>query len=281
MGHRELPAIVLKGRSNYGNPQRARALAEGVAEDEDLELRAASRVYLANFFVRCPHRDLQGFGGALADRDPALAAARERIACSGECDIRACRRERGGACGYLSRVDALGSARVVSINHALLLSWPGRYGSIDRLVVDEAHELVGEGDRAFGETVAAVDVRQILRRVDLDPRRGAIGVLAARAGRSDRLEEGERLVRQALGASERFGEALEAVLGAQEKIVPPESLIGEADPWAAAVGAAEVLVAGLGGLATWLEAVVPGVTASASMGAVSYTHLTLPTICSV
>jgi ATP-dependent DNA helicase DinG len=269
LGHAELPAIVLKGRSNYGNPQRARTLAESMSDEEGLALRAASRVYIANFFRRCPRRDLQGFGGILADRDPALAVVRERIACSGECDVRACRREPGGACGYLSRVDALGTARVVSINHALLLSWPGRYGTIDRLVVDEAHELVGEGDRAFGETVGAGDVRQILRRIDLDPRRGAVGVLASRAGRADRLEEGQRLVRQVLSASEHFGDSLEGPLGGQERIVPPDSLITESDRWAPCVVAAEALVASLGALLAWVEAILPSVPVGGPRGGVS------------
>ncbi|MDG2307284.1 MAG: helicase C-terminal domain-containing protein [Candidatus Binatia bacterium] len=260
LGVPPLPAVVMKGRANYGSPSRARDIALGRADVGLEELTSSARLFLVSYFARCPNRDLQAFGGWLATRDPGLRTVRERIACSGDCDIRVCRSEPGGACGYLSRVDALADAGVVSINHSLLLSWPGRYGAIDRLIIDEAHELVGEGDRAFAENLQARDIRGALRRVRTHPKRGLVGVLAVRAGRRDILDEIDELIEQIDIWVDDVGARLVAAIGDQESTVPPSSLHPPEGPWvdlSVAVERLVIQVARLGGL---IEEVAPSNT---------------------
>ncbi len=257
LGVPPLSAVVMKGRANYGSPSRARDIALGVADVGLEELSAASRLYLVSYFTRCPHRDLQGFGGWLAEGDAALRLVRERIACSGECDIRVCRSERGGACGYLARVDALSDAAVVSINHSLLLSWPARYGAIDRLIIDEAHELVGEGDRAFAENLQARDLRGALRRVRTHPKRGLVGVLAMRAGRREVLDDIDEIMELVEIGIEDVGARMVAAIGDQESAVPEGSLLPTDGPWVDLSIAVERLVRHLGRLAERIDEVAP------------------------
>lgn len=257
LGVPPLPAVVMKGRGNYGSPSRARDIALGVA-DVGLEgLSAAARLFLVSYFTRCPHRDLQAFGAWLAARDSNLLQVRERIACSGDCDVRVCRSEPGGACGYLSRVDALGSAGVVSINHSLLLSWPARYGSIERLVIDEAHELVGEGDRAFAENLQARDLRGALRRVRTHPKRGLVGVLAVRAGRRELLDSIDETMERIDIAIDDVGARLVATVGDQETTVPSGTLLPPEGPWVDLKIAVERLVAHVSSLASMIDEVAP------------------------
>jgi len=257
LGVPPLPAVVMKGRANYGSPSRARDIATGVSDAGLEDLGIAARLFLVSYFARCPLRDLRSFGGALAERDPFLHLVRERIACSRECDFRVCRREPGGACGYLARVDALAGAGVVSINHSLLLAWPSRYGPIDRLIIDEAHELVGEGDRAFAENLQARDLRGALRRVRTHPTRGVVGVMAARAGRPDLLAEIEEAVGRIEGDVDEVGARLVAVVGDRESVVPAGTLLPLAGPWTDLSVAVERLALEVGGLAARIDQVAP------------------------
>jgi len=257
LGAPPLRAVVMKGRANYGSPSRAREIALGVADVGLEDLSAAARLFLVSYFARCPLRDLTAFGGWLAARDPGLGTVRERIACSGECDVRVCRGEPGGACAYLSRVDALADAAIVSINHSLLLSWPGRYGPIDRLIIDEAHELVGEGDRAFAENLQARDLRGAVRRVRTHPKRGLVGVLAVRAGRREILDEIEDLVARIELGVDGVGVRIGAAIGEQESAVPPASLLPPDGPWVELLRAVEGLVRDLARLAASIDEIAP------------------------
>lgn len=257
LGVPPLPAVVMKGRGNYGSPSRARDIALGISDVGLEDLSPAGRLFLASYFARCPHRDLQGFGGRLDERDPALRSVRERIACSGDCDVRVCRSEPGGACGYLARVDALSDAAVVSINHSLLLSWPARYGSIERLIIDEAHELVGEGDRAFAENLQARDLRGALRRVRTHPKRGLVGVLAVRAGRQDVLDDIDELMALVEMDVDEVGARLVAAVGEQESTVPPGSLLPPEGPWVDLSVAVERLGRHVGRLAECIDVLAP------------------------
>lgn len=257
LGVPPLPAVVMKGRANYGSPSRAREIALGVVDVGLEDLSAAARLFLVSYFSRCPQRDLQGFGGWLAAREPGLGQVRERIACSGECDVRVCRSEPGGACGYLARVDGLQNAGVVSINHSLLLSWPARYGAIERLIIDEAHELVGEGDRAFAESLQARDLRGALRRVRTHPKRGLVGVLAVRAGRREILDAIDESMEQIDIAIDDVGARLVATVGDQETAIPAGTLLPPEGPWVDLKIAVERLATHVSDLASQIDEIAP------------------------
>lgn len=217
------PSLVLRGRANYGSPRRMRGL---VAEPDafGLPLAPPSRAYVASWVARCSDRDLQGFGGWLAGRDPALRGARERVACDLDCDEDRCRSEDGGPCAYLRRVDELRHAAIVSINHALLLKWPQRYGPIERLVIDEAHELANEADRSFSEEIAARELRGWLRRLEGSAgRTGMLGALAVDEAGIEVARRASGLARESSVAIEEAGRALATVAASGEVAVPPQA----------------------------------------------------------
>jgi Rad3-related DNA helicase/DNA polymerase III epsilon subunit-like protein len=215
-------ALVLKGRINYGNPLRVRQVSEHPEEMGLGDLSPAARLYTASFLSRCAERDLQSFGGWLLHNDPSLREVRDRIACQPECDERACRSARFGPCSYLRHVDALAHAALVSINHSLLLRWPARYGAIPHLIVDEAHELAAEADRAFSEEVRSGEIRGWLARLSERRRAGLVAVLGLRAGdlaASSRIAE---LARRAEEDTEEVGRALFDAAGEHPAAVPRE-----------------------------------------------------------
>lgn len=238
------PALVLKGRVNYGNPRRARLLCE---RPEDLglgDLSTTSRLYTASFFDRCPGQDLQSFGGWMLHNDPGIREIRDRITCQPDCDERLCRTARGGPCSYLRHVDALGQAAIVSINHSLLLRWPARYGPIDHLVIDEAHELAAEADRAFSEEVRAVELKALLGRLSERRRAGLLAAAGLQAGNlaaSGRLAD---LARRAEDEIEWVGQTLREAGGDQPAAVPR---LDGTTPTRAAWARASERVAGLAG----------------------------------
>ena len=75
LGLPEQPALVLKGRANYGCAARATELALRPGDFGFGGLSAAARLYLTSYFARCPTRDLQSFGGWLLAQDATCAAS--------------------------------------------------------------------------------------------------------------------------------------------------------------------------------------------------------------
>ncbi|MFM7142160.1 MAG: helicase C-terminal domain-containing protein, partial [Alphaproteobacteria bacterium] len=233
-------ALVLRGRANYGSPRRMRSL---VADPRafGLALAPASRAYVASWGARCAGRDLQGFGGWLGSRDLALRAARDRVACDVDCDEDRCRADEAGPCAYLRRVDELRHASIVSINHALLLKWPQRYGPIERLVIDEAHELANEADRSFSEEIAARELRGWLRRLEgAGGRTGMIEALAIDEAGIDAARRAAGLAAENALAIEEAGGALAAVAASGEVAVPPGAVALDARWQSAADGLARL-----------------------------------------
>jgi Rad3-related DNA helicase/DNA polymerase III epsilon subunit-like protein len=244
------PALVLKGRANYGSPRRARDLAARPADFGFGALSAAGRLYLTSAAGCMAERDLQSFGGWMLSRDRLLFAVRDRLACSTECDERACRTAADGPCGYLRRVDALGDVSLISTNHALLLRWPARYGAIGRLIIDEAHELASEGDRAFGEEIDARALRAWMEQLGGGGRGGIVGALGLGA------DEGPDASLAVLGceaAIEEVGVALLRVAGSREQIVPAPGTAASSEAWEEAARAVERLADQLTALGAMLD----------------------------
>jgi len=256
LGLPEQPALVLKGRANYGSAARAEELARRPGDFGFAAMSPAARLYLTSYFVRCPERDLQAFGGWLLAQDGGLRGIRDVLACSSDCDERACRAVSGGPCAYLRRTDALGEATVVSINHSLLLTWPGRYGPIDRLVVDEAHELAHEGDRAFREEVGSRELRQWLGQVSGAGRGGLLWALGMVAGQEVALRRALERARRCEQAVEACGRALLPVCGQGETLVPRPDATAKHPQWANAARAACDLAESLVGLGEEIERLV-------------------------
>ena len=238
------PALVLKGRANYGCAARATELAEHPDDFGFGAMPAAARLYLTSYFARCPERDLQSFGGWLLAQEPSLRGLRDVLACSSDCDERSCRAMANGPCAYLRRVDALGDAAIVSINHSLLLTWPARYGAIDRLVIDEAHELAQEGDRVFREEIGSRELRQWLGQVAGGGRGGLLWALAA-AQEPLILRRALDLARRCELAIEACGRALVPVCKDGETLVPTPAVAARHPQWSHAARSACELAASM------------------------------------
>ncbi len=258
LGLPEQPALVLKGRANYGCGARAGELARRPGDFGFAGLAPAARLYLQSYFARCANRDLQSFGGWLLAQDPSLRGIRDVLACSSDCDERACRAVLDGPCAYLRRIDALGDATIVSINHSLLLTWPGRYGTIDRLIIDEAHELAQEGDRAFREEIGSRDVRQWLAQVSGHGRGGLLWALGLGAAQDVALRRALELARRCELAVEACGRALLPLTGQGETLVPPPALTARHPQWTVAARSACDLAESLVGLGEEIERLVGG-----------------------
>ncbi|MBM4243654.1 MAG: hypothetical protein FJ148_07555 [Deltaproteobacteria bacterium] len=246
------PALVLKGRANYGCAARANELAEHPGDFGFGTMSGAARLYLASYFARCPTRDLQSFGGWLLAQEPALRGLRDVLACSSDCDERACRAMASGPCAFLRRIDSLGDAAIVSINHSLLLTWPARYGAIDRLVVDEAHELAQEGDRVFREEIGAREVRQWLAQVAGGGRGGLLWAVCA-AQEAAALRRALELVRRCETAVDACGRALAAVCKDGETLVPTPAVAARHPHWSQAARSACELAASMVDLGEEIE----------------------------
>jgi len=247
------PAMVLKGRANYGCAARAVELALRPADFGFAGLAPAARLYLTSYFARCPARDLQSFGGWLLAQDQNLRGIRDVLACSLDCNERVCREMTNGPCAYLRRVDALGDAAIVSINHSLLLTWPARYGAIDRLIIDEAHELAQEGDRAFREEIGSRDVRQWLGQVSGAGRGGLLWALGAAGDQQIAVRRALESARRCELAVEACGRALLPVCNQGETLVPPPTISARHPHWSHAARAACDLAESLVGLGEEIE----------------------------
>jgi ATP-dependent DNA helicase DinG len=252
IGVPEPRAVVMKGRANYGNAARAREIAARPEAFGFASLSEAGRLYLTTFFARCPERDLHALGGWLLHQDDALWAIRDRIACHADCNETACR-ALATQCAYLQRVDALDSAQIVSINHSLLLKWPERYGPISRLIVDEAHELAAEGDRAFAEEVGSRDLRPML--VQLAPTGSGGLVLALGHGAGDPAlgrragDLARRLERRLASLGDRLFEAVQR----EGPVVPRSGTEVQGGAWAKAARSITEFAAELESFAEMLE----------------------------
>jgi ATP-dependent DNA helicase DinG len=246
-------ALVLKGRVNYANPWRARQLSESPEELGLGDLSPSARLYTASFLSRCGGRDLQSFGSWLLHNDPGLREVRERIACQPDCDERACRIAPGGPCSYLRHVDALARAALVSINHSLLLRWPARYGPISHLIVDEAHELAAEADRAFSEEVRSGELRGWVARLGGRRRAGLAAALGLRAGDLPEANRIAELARVLEADVEEVGARIRAAAGDNPVAVPRDDGLPVSPAWRRAAEHLGILAVRLGELGERLE----------------------------
>jgi ATP-dependent DNA helicase DinG len=250
------PALVMKGRVNYGNPRRARLLSERPEELGLADLSTSARLYTASFFARCPAQDLQTFGGWMLHNDPGIREIRDRIACQLDCEERLCRTARDGPCSYLRHVDALGHAAIVSINHSLLLRWPARYGPIDHLIIDEAHELAAEADRAFSEEVRAVELKALLGRLSERRRAGLLAAAGLQVGNPQAAGRIAQYARRAEDEIEEVGRSLREAGGEQPASLPRADGPARGAAWLRAAERVAGLAAGLVEIAEGLDDLV-------------------------
>ena len=153
---------VLKGQTNYLCRRRAlevTTVSEGMGWDE-----RAPRAYLRAFLRRSPDGDLDSLSYWFRAHFPAL----EELTLSA-------RSEAGttlgvkcphyARCFYHSAVAQAANADVLVVNQALALNWPARYGALEHVIVDEAHELEDTATSAWTLELSHATVGRLMQRL--------------------------------------------------------------------------------------------------------------------
>jgi ATP-dependent DNA helicase DinG len=163
---------VLKGQTNYLCRRRAlevTAVSEGMGWAE-----RAPRAYLRAFLRRSPDGDLDALSFWFKDHFPAL----EELAVSARSESSTTLGSKCphyARCFYHSAVAQAASADVVVVNQSLALNWPPRYGPLDHIIVDEAHELEDTATSAWTIELSQTSLGRLMQR--LTGPRGAAGLL--------------------------------------------------------------------------------------------------------
>ncbi len=122
------------------------------------------RLFLHNWSQRVSSGEVEDVSSWLREKYPGLDYLLYRIRCRREeCLRQECPYFRN--CFYQSKVAEMQTAQLVVINHSLLLTWPPSYPEINRLVIDEAHQLEEKTFDAFTEKVDSEEIKGMLNRL--------------------------------------------------------------------------------------------------------------------
>jgi DNA polymerase III epsilon subunit family exonuclease len=145
----DLRAVVLKGMNNYACIRKIREimpLFDGYMYSDDTKELFAS-AFLTRWMLATSEGEIEELPRPLHEFPVIQAAARDARA-----DFRDCERHKCNfyeQCLYFKKQWESASAHILAVNHSLLLTYPKSYPEFDRLVVDEADEIVQESIEAF------------------------------------------------------------------------------------------------------------------------------------
>jgi ATP-dependent DNA helicase DinG len=151
----------MKGISNYACRRRVEEEAENPGGD--LETRLA-RSYLLNWVRRTTTGVLDDISYWFRFNNPNLNTLISMVGCrredcyGHECSLKS-------ECFYRRKIEMMQKAHLCLINHSLLLTWPGSYPEIKRLIIDEAHVLEEKSFEAFTREVSSLELSQLLGRL--------------------------------------------------------------------------------------------------------------------
>ncbi|TAE31673.1 MAG: DEAD/DEAH box helicase [Candidatus Kapaibacterium sp.] len=150
----ELKAVVLKGMNNYACLRKIREimpLFDGyMYADNEKELYSAA--FLTRWMLATNEGEIEELPRPLHEFPVIQAVARDARA-----DYRDCNRQECSffeQCLFFRKQWEAASAHILAVNHSLLLTYPKSYPEFDRLVVDEADEIVQESIEAFSDVAA-------------------------------------------------------------------------------------------------------------------------------
>jgi DNA polymerase III epsilon subunit family exonuclease len=150
----ELRAVVLKGMNNYACIRKVREimpLFDGYMYADNIK-ELYSAAFLTRWMLATEEGELEEIPRPLHEFPVLQAVARDARA-----DYRDCTRHECNffeQCLYYKKQWEAASAHILAVNHSLLLTYPKSYPEFDRLVVDEADEIVQESIAAFSNTAA-------------------------------------------------------------------------------------------------------------------------------
>jgi len=151
----------MKGISNYICRRMVEEEAAGMAAD--LETRLA-RTYLANWARSSTSGEAEDISFWFKINYPALEALVNRARCRKEdCAGKDCSYLE--SCFYHRKVKAMKNSHICTINHSLLLTWPGNYPEMERLIIDEAHALEEKSFQAFTRELDSYELGHFLGRL--------------------------------------------------------------------------------------------------------------------
>lgn len=166
----------MKGMSSYAC--RARLLEETgpVVAGGGLEPRLA-RAYLLNWMRRTPSGELEDLSYWFRVRYPTLSRLVEQVRCRREeCPGEECPHYRG--CFFRKKIREMKASDLCTINHSLLLTWPGHYPRVQRLVIDEAHTLEDRAFEAYTREVSSGELNYLCSRLVQKKDKGYLNYLS-------------------------------------------------------------------------------------------------------
>ena len=166
----------MKGISNYACRRRIEEEIENPGGDLKTKL---ARNFLLNWARRTITGVLDDISYWFRLSNPALSILISMIECCREdCDGDDCSFK--DECFYRRKVAKMQKAHLCLINHSLLLTWPGGYPEIRRLIADEAHVLEETSFGAFTREISSLELNQLLGRLIRDGNKGFLHYLLFR-----------------------------------------------------------------------------------------------------
>lgn len=163
----------MKGIGNY--ICRRRAEEESTIPGNGLETQLA-RAFLSNWTRRSSSGEDEEITYWFKQNNPYLNRVLNSLRCSREdCAGPECGFYR--ECFYHRKVRAMQRSHLCTVNHSLLLTWPGNYPQIKRVIIDEAHALEEKAFEAFTRELSSFDLTQFLDRLVQGESRGYLHYL--------------------------------------------------------------------------------------------------------
>ena len=163
----------MKGISNY--VCRRQVEEEAGIPGHNLETQLA-RCYLLNWAILSTSGELDDISYWFKLKNTYLYRLTHAMRCRREdCAARECNFDK--VCFYNRRVLEMRRSHLCTINHSLLLTWPGGYPEIKKLIIDEAHALEDKAFEAFTREISSYELENTLDRLSHGENRGYLNYL--------------------------------------------------------------------------------------------------------
>lgn len=167
---------LIKGKSNYLCFDRF----EDIDYPNDMK-SLIGYIYLKRLITEKSFGDIEEINYLIKEKFN-LSDLLDQCFCDSElCDVDNCKYR--DMCYYASKVEALKEAKLIVVNHSLLVKWPYQsVAPLENIVIDEAHNLVQEAYEAFEESLLSYELHKFLTEIyDEEGKNGFLYYLSLRA----------------------------------------------------------------------------------------------------
>lgn len=171
----DLHAVVLKGMSNYACLRKineAMPIFESFMYADNPD-EAFAGAFLTQWILQTREGEIDELPRPLFGDFPIV----QRVSSEARADFRDCTRHECSffeQCFYFKKQWESSSAHILAVNHSLLLTYPKSYPEFNRLVVDEADEIISEAIEAFSYVASLSQMTDVYNRL-----RGSDGLMEA------------------------------------------------------------------------------------------------------